>query len=78
MYQLISTPSGDATLYIQQNEENEKQRCALAIRKITVATIMGQRSNVTLTLHHHQLGRKRLCSSECVQSCLGIGVCVLI
>lgn len=60
-YQLISTPSRDATLYVQQSEENEKQRCDLAIRKITVATIMGQRSNVTLTLRHHQLGRKRLC-----------------
>ncbi|KAM8743124.1 coiled-coil domain-containing protein 80 isoform 2-T2 [Acanthopagrus schlegelii] len=37
---LISTPSKDATLYVQQTEENKKQHCDLAIRKITVATIV--------------------------------------
>ncbi|XP_076614724.1 coiled-coil domain-containing protein 80 [Chaetodon auriga] len=52
---LISTPSRDATLYIQQKEENEKQHCDLAIRKISVATIVGEGSDVTLTLQHHQL-----------------------
>ncbi|XP_038590666.1 coiled-coil domain-containing protein 80 isoform X1 [Micropterus salmoides] len=52
---LISTPSSDATLYIQQKEENEKQHCDLAIRKITVATIVGEESDATLTLQHHQL-----------------------
>ncbi|XP_023123839.2 coiled-coil domain-containing protein 80 [Amphiprion ocellaris] len=52
---LISTPSRDATLYIQQTDENEKQRCKLAMRKITVATIVGEGSDATLTLQHHQL-----------------------
>ncbi|XP_035524147.1 coiled-coil domain-containing protein 80 [Morone saxatilis] len=52
---LISTPSIDATLYIQQREENEKQHCDLAIRKISVATIVGEGSDATLTLQHHQL-----------------------
>nr|XP_019937182.1 PREDICTED: coiled-coil domain-containing protein 80-like isoform X2 [Paralichthys olivaceus] len=51
---LISTPSRDATLYIQQKEENEKSHCDLAIRKITVATIV-EGSDATLTLQHHQL-----------------------
>ncbi|GLD55233.1 coiled-coil domain-containing protein 80-like protein [Lates japonicus] len=51
---LISTPSRDAKLYIQQKEENEKHHCDLAIRKITVATIV-EGSDATLTLQHHQL-----------------------
>ncbi|XP_010735397.3 coiled-coil domain-containing protein 80 [Larimichthys crocea] len=52
---LISTPSSDATLYTQQKEENEKQHCNLAIRKITVATIVGEGSDAMLTIQHHQL-----------------------
>ncbi|XP_026153722.1 coiled-coil domain-containing protein 80 [Mastacembelus armatus] len=52
---LISTPSRDATLYIQQKEEEEKHHCEFAIRKITVATIVGEGSDVKLTLQHHQL-----------------------
>jgi len=56
-HKLISTPSRDATLYIQQTEENEKQHCELAIRKITVATIVGEGSDTILSLQHHQLGK---------------------
>ncbi|XP_059214188.1 coiled-coil domain-containing protein 80 [Centropristis striata] len=52
---LISTPSRDATLYIQQKAESEKQHCELAIRKITTATIVGEGRDATLTLQHHQL-----------------------
>ncbi|XP_023257288.1 coiled-coil domain-containing protein 80-like [Seriola lalandi dorsalis] len=55
---LISTPSRDASLYIQQKEENEKHHCDLAIRKITVATIV-EGSDATLTLQHHQLESER-------------------
>ncbi|XP_062268362.1 coiled-coil domain-containing protein 80 [Platichthys flesus] len=51
---LISTPSRDATLYIQQKEENEESHCGLASRKITVGTIV-EGSDATLTLQHHQL-----------------------
>ncbi|XP_034566111.1 coiled-coil domain-containing protein 80 [Notolabrus celidotus] len=52
---LISTPSSDATLYLQQIEENEKQHCDLAIRKITVATAVGEGRDAKLMLQHHQL-----------------------
>ncbi|KAL7376339.1 hypothetical protein ABVT39_005991 [Epinephelus coioides] len=52
---LIATPSRDATLYIQQRDDNDKQHCDLAIRKITVATIVGEGSHASLTLQHHQL-----------------------
>lgn len=52
---LISTPSRDATLYMQQDEENKKQHCQLATRKISVATIVGEGADATLTLEHYQL-----------------------
>ncbi|XP_068191288.1 coiled-coil domain-containing protein 80 [Antennarius striatus] len=52
---LISTPSRDTTLYIQQKDKNKKEDCDLAIRKITVGTIVGEGSDVTLTLQHHQM-----------------------
>ncbi|XP_040914998.1 coiled-coil domain-containing protein 80 isoform X2 [Toxotes jaculatrix] len=58
---LISTPSRDATLYIQQKEENERHHCDLAIRKITVATIVAG-TDATLTLQHHQLESEPLLS----------------
>lgn len=57
-YKVISTPNREATLYIQQTEENEKYRCELAMRKITVATITGQGSDGTLIIQHYHLGRK--------------------
>ncbi|XP_068561584.1 coiled-coil domain-containing protein 80 [Cebidichthys violaceus] len=52
---LISTPSRDAALYTQQRDDSQKQHCDLAIRKITVATIVGEGSDAKLTLQHHQL-----------------------
>ncbi|XP_051907486.1 coiled-coil domain-containing protein 80 [Hippocampus zosterae] len=52
---LISTPSSDATLFVQQSAENEKQRCELATRKVTVATIVGKGNDATLTLEHPRL-----------------------
>lgn len=61
---LISTPSRDATLFVQQNQENEKQHCELAIRKITVATIEGEGNDATLTLQHHQLESEPFLSDQ--------------
>ncbi|XP_054613154.1 coiled-coil domain-containing protein 80 [Dunckerocampus dactyliophorus] len=52
---LMSTPSRDARLYVEQRAENEKQHCQLAVRKVTVATIVGRGGDATLTLQHHQL-----------------------
>uniref|UniRef100_A0A3Q3FMA8 Coiled-coil domain containing 80 like 2 n=1 Tax=Kryptolebias marmoratus TaxID=37003 RepID=A0A3Q3FMA8_KRYMA len=64
---LISTPSRDATLYIQQTEENEKQHCELALRKITVATAVGDGRDATLTLQHHQLESESRLSDQSEQ-----------
>ncbi|XP_071769668.1 coiled-coil domain-containing protein 80 [Centroberyx gerrardi] len=52
---VISTPSSDATLYVQQKEENEKRHCDFAVRKITLATVVGEGRDATLTLQHYQL-----------------------
>ncbi|KAM6986380.1 coiled-coil domain-containing protein 80 [Aplochiton taeniatus] len=52
---LVSTPSTGAALYSQLTKENEKRHCDLAIRKITVATILGSSRDPTLTLQHPQL-----------------------
>ncbi|MED6280077.1 hypothetical protein CHARACLAT_007191, partial [Characodon lateralis] len=52
---LISTPGRDAALYIQQTEENKKQHCELAIRKITVVTTIGEGSDATISVQHQQL-----------------------
>ncbi|KAM4720511.1 coiled-coil domain-containing protein 80 [Anableps anableps] len=56
---LISTPSRDAALYIQQTKENTKQHCELAIRKITVVTIVGEGSDATISVQHQQLKSER-------------------
>ncbi|MEQ2261888.1 hypothetical protein XENORESO_017427 [Xenotaenia resolanae] len=56
---LISTPSRDAALYIQQTEENKKQHCELAIRKITVVTTIGEGSDATISVQHQQLETER-------------------
>ncbi|XP_056146422.1 coiled-coil domain-containing protein 80 [Lampris incognitus] len=52
---VISTPSSDATLYVQQKEENEKHYCDLAVRRVTLATLLGEGHNTVLTLQHYQL-----------------------
>ncbi|XP_049595002.1 coiled-coil domain-containing protein 80 [Syngnathus scovelli] len=52
---LISTPSLDATLFAQQSAENDKRSCELAVRKVTVASIVGKGNDATLALQHHQL-----------------------
>lgn len=60
MSQVISTPSKDATLYVQQTQENEVKQCELAVRKISVATMVGRGSEATLSLQHYQQGRKEV------------------
>lgn len=55
----MSTPSPEGTLYIQQKEENERHQCDLAIRKVTVVTMV-EGSESTIKLQHHQLGRRRV------------------
>ncbi|XP_038139594.1 coiled-coil domain-containing protein 80 [Cyprinodon tularosa] len=52
---LISTPSRDTALYIQQTEENKKHLCELAMRKITVATMVGEGNDSIISVQHQLL-----------------------
>ncbi|XP_061763735.1 coiled-coil domain-containing protein 80 isoform X2 [Nerophis ophidion] len=49
---LISTPTTDTSLYVQQRAENQQHHCQLALRQVTVATMVG---DGVLTLQQHQL-----------------------
>ncbi|XP_061822355.1 coiled-coil domain-containing protein 80 [Nerophis lumbriciformis] len=49
---LISTPTTDTSLYVQQRAENQQHHCQLALRQVTVATMVGEG---VLTLQQHQL-----------------------
>ncbi|KAG7262482.1 hypothetical protein CRUP_036198 [Coryphaenoides rupestris] len=46
---VISTPNQDAALYVQLRRKNQKRHCELALAKVTVATMLGQGRDVTLT-----------------------------
>uniref|UniRef100_A0A4W5KP77 DUF4174 domain-containing protein n=1 Tax=Hucho hucho TaxID=62062 RepID=A0A4W5KP77_9TELE len=52
---VIATPSDSTPQYVQQREENELHFCDLALRKVTMATILSSGSDTTLTLHHYQI-----------------------
>ncbi|CAB1318298.1 unnamed protein product [Coregonus sp. 'balchen'] len=58
---VIATPSDSTPQYVQQREENELHFCDLALRKVTMATILSSGSDTTLTLHHYQLGTAAVC-----------------
>lgn len=53
---------------MQQRDASEKQRCGLAVRKVTVASVVGEGSEATLTLKHHQLGEE-----GCLHLCVSCG-----
>ncbi|KAK2827383.1 hypothetical protein Q7C36_018309 [Tachysurus vachellii] len=51
---VISSPSEVSSQYIQQRDDNELHSCDLALRKITVLSILGSGQNPTLRLQHYQ------------------------
>ncbi|KAK6492937.1 coiled-coil domain-containing protein 80 [Huso huso] len=51
---IISSPSKENLLYVQQRDENVEHTCELALRKISVITILGTELNSTLKLDHYQ------------------------
>ncbi|XP_060791933.1 coiled-coil domain-containing protein 80 [Neoarius graeffei] len=60
---VISSRSEVSSQYIQQRDDNELHSCDLALRKITVLSILGSEKNPTLRLqHYHQDGDPRLAS----------------
>ncbi|XP_062867968.1 coiled-coil domain-containing protein 80 [Trichomycterus rosablanca] len=60
---VISSSSDMSGQYIQQRDENELHSCDLALRKVTVLSILGLERNPTLRLQHYQQdGDPRLAS----------------
>ncbi|KAK3555413.1 hypothetical protein QTP86_015701, partial [Hemibagrus guttatus] len=53
---IISSPSEVSSQYIQQRDDNELHSCDLALRKITVLSILGSGQSPTLRLQHYQHG----------------------
>ncbi|MCI4386687.1 hypothetical protein PGIGA_G00065360 [Pangasianodon gigas] len=51
---VISSPSEVSSQYIQQRDNNELHSCDLALRKITVLSILGSEQSPTLRLQHYQ------------------------
>ncbi|XP_062903824.1 coiled-coil domain-containing protein 80-like [Mobula hypostoma] len=51
---VITAPSADSRLYIQQRDEYLEHVCQLALRRISVIIILGSLSNSTLTVEHYQ------------------------
>ncbi|KAJ8338769.1 hypothetical protein SKAU_G00355550 [Synaphobranchus kaupii] len=52
---VISAPGENSPAYLQQKADNEQNHCHLALRKVSMATILGPENNSTLHLHHYLL-----------------------
>uniref|UniRef100_UPI00398F69AB coiled-coil domain-containing protein 80-like isoform X2 n=1 Tax=Pristiophorus japonicus TaxID=55135 RepID=UPI00398F69AB len=51
---LITSPSKDSRLYMHQRDEYLENVCQLAIRRISVISILGSLTNSSLTVEHYQ------------------------
>uniref|UniRef100_A0AAY4BZP1 DUF4174 domain-containing protein n=1 Tax=Denticeps clupeoides TaxID=299321 RepID=A0AAY4BZP1_9TELE len=52
---VMSSPSNTDSQYVKQREQNEKTHCGLALRKVSVLSILGSEHSSTITLQHYQL-----------------------
>ncbi|KAK7882325.1 hypothetical protein WMY93_028499 [Mugilogobius chulae] len=52
---LITTPSEDNSMYVQQRDEYLESVCEMAIRKVSIITIFGTFTNSTMKIDHYQL-----------------------
>lgn len=55
--QLITSPSEENKMYVQQRDEFLESVCDMAIRKISIITIFGSLANSTMKIDHYQLGK---------------------
>ncbi|XP_078252951.1 uncharacterized protein LOC144592299 [Rhinoraja longicauda] len=51
---VITSPSKDSRLYVQQRDEYLEHVCQLAVRHMSVVNILGSPSNSSLTVEHYQ------------------------
>lgn len=54
--QLITSPSEEHKMYVQQRDEFLESVCDMAIRKISIITVFGSLTNSTMKIDHYQLG----------------------
>ncbi|KAL0185174.1 hypothetical protein M9458_020871, partial [Cirrhinus mrigala] len=52
---LITSPTEENTMYIQQRDEYLEHVCEMAIRKVSIITIFGTFTNSTMKIDHYQL-----------------------
>ncbi|CAB1329060.1 unnamed protein product, partial [Coregonus sp. 'balchen'] len=54
---IITAPSEENTMYVQQRDEYLETVCEMAIRKVSIITIFGSLTNSTMKIEHYQLGK---------------------
>ncbi|KAM3862031.1 coiled-coil domain-containing protein 80 [Diretmus argenteus] len=52
---LITSPTEESSMYIQQRDEYLETVCEMAIRKVSIITIFGSLTNSTMKIDHYQL-----------------------
>ncbi|XP_073701783.1 coiled-coil domain-containing protein 80 [Garra rufa] len=52
---LITSPTEENTMYVQQRDEYLENVCEMAIRKVSIITIFGTLMNSTMKIDHYQL-----------------------
>ncbi|XP_054471504.1 coiled-coil domain-containing protein 80 [Anoplopoma fimbria] len=52
---LITSPSEESNMYVQQRDEYLESVCEMAIRKVSIITIFGSLTNSTMKIDHYQL-----------------------
>lgn len=57
LLQLITSPTEENTMYVQQRDEYLEHVCEMAIRKVSIITIFGMLTNSTMKIDHYQLGK---------------------
>uniref|UniRef100_A0A3Q2WV93 Coiled-coil domain-containing protein 80 n=1 Tax=Haplochromis burtoni TaxID=8153 RepID=A0A3Q2WV93_HAPBU len=55
--QLITSPSEELSMYVQQRDEYLESVCEMAIRKVSIITIFGSLTNSTMKIDHYQIGK---------------------
>uniref|UniRef100_A0A672Q752 Coiled-coil domain-containing protein 80 n=1 Tax=Sinocyclocheilus grahami TaxID=75366 RepID=A0A672Q752_SINGR len=54
---LITSPTEENNMYVQQRDEYLEHVCEMAIRKVSIITIFGTLTNSTMKIDHYQLGK---------------------
>ncbi|XP_066542793.1 coiled-coil domain-containing protein 80 [Hoplias malabaricus] len=56
---LITAPTEEHSMYVQQRDEYLEHVCEMAIRKVSIITIFGSLTNSTMKIDHYQLENDR-------------------